>query len=147
MSTTVKIYYAEDSEDDAFFMARAVAKSGLPIDLVVWPDGTAIIEALKTDAPDVIVLDIQMPGATGLEVLKWINSTDCPAKGRPKVIFSSSSLSSDTEEARRLGANAFMNKGGNGEEWVAVVSRIYALAQNAKAGDPSSETPRSSALV
>jgi DNA-binding NarL/FixJ family response regulator len=37
-------------------------------------DGLAAVEAVKAHAPDVVVLDIQMPGMTGIEVTRWVRA-------------------------------------------------------------------------
>ena len=39
-----------------------------------FPDGEALFEALKTETPDLIVLDIMPPGKDGMEILKEIRS-------------------------------------------------------------------------
>jgi DNA-binding response OmpR family regulator len=74
------------------------------------PDGTAAIDALEGDSHyDLILLDIMMPGATGLEVLSHLRGLD-HRKSTPVVILTAKGQDADREQAFSLGANDFLTK-------------------------------------
>jgi CheY-like chemotaxis protein len=63
----------------------------------------------KYHLPDLVLLDIKLPGASGLDVLRWIR--DQPALATlPVVMFSGSDLETDVADAYRLGANLYLSK-------------------------------------
>jgi DNA-binding NarL/FixJ family response regulator len=61
----------------------------------------------KTPVPDLLALDIKMPGMGGLQVLEWVNA-NMPAL--PAVILSSSGLLDDRLRARDLGSKGYFEK-------------------------------------
>ena len=76
---TLSILLVDDSEDDNFFSARAIRKSGVPASVDVCVDGADALDFLKgaakyaggfTAQPDIIFLDINMPKLNGWEFLK-----------------------------------------------------------------------------
>ena len=81
MSSEV-VLYAEDDENDAFLLANAFKRVGIPHRLVVVDDGRAAIDYLAGEGeyadraqhplPRLVLLDLKMPAVTGLEVLQWI---------------------------------------------------------------------------
>ena len=74
------------------------------------PDGTAALEAVQgADHYDLILLDIMMPGATGLEVLKQIRGME-KLRSTPVVILTAKGQDADRQTALTLGANDFLTK-------------------------------------
>jgi CheY-like chemotaxis protein len=119
MRQRLKLLIAEDSQDDAFFLHRAIEKTDAPITPRFVSDGEEVIEYLsgknhfadreKYPMPALIILDIEMPRKSGLEVLRWLKSHDALRK-MPVVMLSSSDRQEDVERAYSLGANAYMVK-------------------------------------
>ena len=74
------------------------------------PDGTAALEAVQgADHYDLILLDIMMPGATGLEVLRQIRGME-KLRSTPVVILTAKGQDADRQTALTLGANDFLTK-------------------------------------
>lgn len=74
--------------------------------------------------PDVIVLDISMPGIGGIGFLQWLEHQQDWAQGIPVIVFTSSD---DPDLARRcysLGAREFKQKPANFGELVELVGRV-----------------------
>lgn len=70
-------------------------------------DGEQALEAVKKERPDVMILDLRMPGIDGIEVLRKMK------KDHPEVdvvILTGHGTDKDEAEARRLGATAFLKK-------------------------------------
>ncbi len=111
-----RVLYAEDDESDAFFMQRAFAPLKETLVLTVVADGLEAVEFLiqemkaePTLLPILIILDVKMPGLTGLEVLQWVRSHD-KLTSVPVAMLTSSSEPRDIEFCRANGANAYFTK-------------------------------------
>ena len=113
------ILYAEDEENDIFFLNLAFQDLGSPHTLRAVPDGEQVIDYLAgtgpfTDRashplPALVLLDINMPKKSGLEVLEWIRRQP-RFKSLPVVMLTSSLRDEDMDKARQLGADDYLLK-------------------------------------
>jgi len=87
-------------------------------EVITTTSGEEALEFIRSDSPDILLLDIIMPGIDGLEVLKQLRSFS----HLPVIAFSASSGTRD--DAIRLGADDFMEKPFHPDE---LVRRIRAL--------------------
>jgi len=127
------VLYAEDEADDVFFLERAFKIAGLPDMLTVVSDGEQAIEYLAGEGaftdralhplPNLVLLDINMPKQSGLDVLAWLRSQP-RFKSLPVVIFTSSSRPEDMEKARQLGADDYLLKPSNPGQLVELVRSL-----------------------
>jgi CheY-like chemotaxis protein len=125
---TNPVLYAEDDENDAFFMRRAFGKAGWAHVLHRVSDGQAAINYLAghgpyTDRtrhplPWLVLLDIKMPLLTGFEVLRWVRSHRTLDE-LPVVMVTSSNQDRDLQEAINTGANGYLLKPNNVDELIA----------------------------
>jgi|GEM_PF-370411 len=130
------ILYAEDSDDDAFLMKRAFAKANFPGTLVVVPHGVSAMGYLVGEGsyanrteyplPRLILLDIKMPHMGGLDVLKWIRSSE-KWDETPVIMLTSSSQPSDVETAYKNGANCYLVKPTNLDAFRELVEGLIKL--------------------
>ena len=109
--------------------------------LVVVPNGKAAIEFLsgagaysdriRHPLPCLVLLDLNLPGASGLEVLKWIRATPSICT-LATVMLTSSDQEADIHRAYMQGANGYLVKPGNMEGIVKMARAIkdYWLGQN-----------------
>jgi CheY-like chemotaxis protein len=110
---------AEDNPGDVFLIRRALEKHGLEAKLDVVEEGQAAIRYLddvdadpNVPAPDVALLDLNLPRASGSRILARIRqSTRCNAI--PTIIVTSSDSPLDRDSAARLGATAYFQKPGD----------------------------------
>jgi CheY-like chemotaxis protein len=119
MAEHAVILLAEDEEDYVLLIRHAFSQANIPNPLhVVW-NGQEAIAYLKGEGkysnrdeyplPDLLLLDIKMPRVNGFEVLKWVRAQPGLAPLRVLVLTSSEDLR-DVNEAYRLGANSFLVK-------------------------------------
>jgi CheY-like chemotaxis protein len=135
------ILYAEDEEDDAFILGRAFSRAEIKNQLVVVPGGKEAIQYLsglgeyadrtRHPHPCLVLLDLNMPATSGIDVLKWIRSTPSTTT-LPVIVLTSSSQDSDVHRAYILGANGYIVKPSNLEDLVVMAKSIkdFWLAQN-----------------
>ena len=109
-----QILLAEDDSTDAEFFQRALRRLDAPPELVWCKNG---LEALRdlTDVdnpkplPRLAILDIKMPGMSGLEVLEKLKGNE-RTKNLPIIIMSSSDEPQDIAKAYDCGANGYLVK-------------------------------------
>lgn len=85
------------------------------------PDGKTLIELLSKNQFNLVLLDIDMPGLNGFELLKLVRKT-YPAGVLPVIMLTSSNSSQNIQEAFLCGANDYIHKPVNLD---AAVARIY----------------------
>lgn len=91
-------------EDDAFLGAILAAKlTAEKCALLYAKDGEAALKLLETDTPDIVLLDLVLPGISGFDVLEQIKKND-RTKNVPVIILSNLAQESDLERAKKLGA-------------------------------------------
>lgn len=127
MNTKV-ILLVEDNPDDEALTMRALKKSNIRNEVVVARDGAEALDYLfggvgayagreSGDLPAVVLLDLNLPKISGLEVLKSIRS-DERTKFLPVVILTSSKEDEDLQEGYRQGANSYVRKPVNFDEFL-----------------------------
>ena len=114
MNTDFNMIYVEDNEDYIEFVKRAVKKNNLPVKVSSLTDGNQMLERLnnkdvETKKADIILLDIHMPGISGIDLLKKIRE-DEDLKLTPVIMFSTSDNPADVEKSYSYGANAYVVK-------------------------------------
>ncbi len=113
------ILLIEDDPEAAELLRIALQKSGLRRPLRVLTDGDEAVAYLsgappyenreENPSPCLLLLDLKLPRRSGLEVLTWLRSR-IATRPLPVVMITSSSASSDIEEALRLGIRAYCIK-------------------------------------
>jgi two-component system response regulator len=129
----VEILLIEDNFSDAELAIRSLRKNSLTHNLLHLTDGAEALDYLFckgkyterniSNKPKVILLDLKMPKVNGIEVLKQIK-TDIHTKTIPVVVLTSSKESSDIEQAYLLGANSYMIKPVDFEDFRKAVGEI-----------------------
>ncbi len=103
-----RILIADDEPHIRRILQTLLEMAGFEVDL--RHDGTDAIEAVQGDDHyDLILLDIMMPGATGLEVLGEIRAMEA-RKSTPVVILTAKGQDADRQAAFSLGADDFLTK-------------------------------------
>ena len=104
----VRVLVADDEDDIRGLVCLAVAKAGCTVTASV-ADGAVALSVARSDLPDLAVLDVSMPGATGLEVCAALRED--PATAGIRILLLSAGASHD-DVARGLaaGSDAYLAK-------------------------------------
>ena len=101
------VLYVEDDEDNAFMLGRRLKRHGIQMRHV--EDGEKALIAALWKRPDAVLLDINLPGINGLEVLQKLRAN--PLTGDvPVIVLSAHVMEDDILSAMQAGANAFVPK-------------------------------------
>jgi CheY-like chemotaxis protein len=87
------------------------------------PNGQAAIELARQHAPDVVILDLMLPGIDGYQVLETLRADPKTADVRV-LVLTAKSLRADRERSHDLGAAAFLTKPFLPDDLVATVDRV-----------------------
>lgn len=97
-------------EDDKFLRELIKRKlDSVGFEAVVALDGESGLEKIKTEKPDLVLLDLVLPGVDGFEVLR-ISKLSPETKNIPIIIFSNLGQQEDIEKALALGAVGYLVK-------------------------------------
>ena len=107
----MKILIADDNSDELEITKRALSKIRHDLRLETTMSGEATLEKLSNqeDLPSLILLDKKMHGMSGIETLRKIRA-DRRLKHIPVIMLSALAREADKEEALSLGANSFILK-------------------------------------
>lgn len=97
-------------EDDKFLrdlMSQKLEET--PYEIYVAEDGEKGMEKIREQKPDLILLDLILPGVNGFEVLEQLKQEEELSK-IPVVVLSNLGQENDIEKAKRLGAEDYMVK-------------------------------------
>jgi len=113
MSNRADILYIEDNEDYIDFVKRALKKVDSNITISTATDGKTALSTVSNATNDVsyrlILLDIHLPGITGIELVQKIREQKALAY-TPIVMLSTSDHPKDIEACYQRGANAYLVK-------------------------------------
>ena len=135
------ILLVEDNPDDELLTLRALKKNGVLNEVVVARDGVEALDYLFGTGsyagrdtgvmPQLILLDLKLPKIDGLEVLRRLRA-DERTRLLPVVILTSSKEQQDMIDGYGLGANSYVRKPVNFEQFVTAVEqlKLYWLVLN-----------------
>jgi len=102
-----KILWVEDDKLLSLILSKKLLKSGF--DLLKAVNSTEAFAILEKEIPDIIVLDILLPGMNGLDILQKIKMQEKLRK-IPTIILSNMNSQTEIDKAKLLGANRFIVK-------------------------------------
>jgi len=103
----VRILIVEDDPVLADGLTRSLRQADFAVDCV--HDGDAADHTLTAQAYDLVILDLGLPGMSGLEFLSWLRQQTLLAP-TPVIVLTASPYASDVSKAYELGAKTFFAK-------------------------------------
>ncbi len=130
-----RILLIEDDAGDQELTRRALLRDGILADLEVMADGKEALERLLGQGrsgeagarprPDLILLDLNLPGTPGKEVLARIKQ-DPELRSIPVVVVSTSARDADVAHCYGLGCNSYLIKPLEADRYREALQEIYA---------------------
>jgi CheY-like chemotaxis protein len=136
------ILVAEDDPDDRLFVKQALKATGFTGNLKFVNDGIQLMKyldfskcqdsAVASARPDLILLDLYLPGKNGLEALQGIRA-EPDLNGIKIVALTGSERPNDAEICHKLGAECLMPKPDSYASWVEMMYRVVGLMPDTSA--------------
>jgi|TARA_R110000803_G_scaffold41084_4_gene88503 two-component system alkaline phosphatase synthesis response regulator PhoP len=118
-----KVLIAEDEETIVESLSFLMEKEGY--DVSVATDGQTAIKMITRDIPDMVLLDVMMPGCDGFEVVRAVRA-DPKTKPIPIMMLTAKTREVDRRKGLELGVDDFVTKPFSTRD---VVSRVKALLE------------------
>jgi DNA-binding response OmpR family regulator len=107
MDAKFMLLVVDDVEDNRIILRRRFEAAGFAV--VEADSGEAALQVLEQEPVDLVLLDIQMPGLSGVDTLKAMRAGRS-ASDLPIIMVTASTSISDVVNARKLGANDYVTK-------------------------------------
>ena len=101
-----KVLVVDDEESIRSLIKEVLTREGRQV--LLSSDGQGAIEIFRKERPDITILDIEMPGLNGIEVLRRIRAVDQRAT---VMVFTGSCTESLLKQAQDLGVTEVLEKG------------------------------------
>jgi len=128
---SMRLLIVEDEPGDARLMELAMLKNNYAVELHAASDGNEALRFLRREGrqhsralrPDMILLDLKMPGLSGLEFLTAMKRDEhlCAI---PVVVITTSALDADVTASYRCGAAGYVPKPNDINEFVAAIHKL-----------------------
>lgn len=127
--TRLEVLLAEDDRTTLLATSRLLEKRGHNVTSVT--DGAQALAALKTQSPDVILMDVQMPGMDGLEATRRIRAGEAgiDKRGIPVIALTAYAMADDEARFREAGMDDFLPKPVRVEDIEAAFGRMQRMKQ------------------
>lgn len=120
----MRIYIVEDDAEIRELESYALTSSGF--DTVCFAEGASFMQALKREKPALVLLDVMLPGMSGLDLLRQIRS-QADTASLPVILVTAKSSELDTVRGLDMGADDYIAKPFGVME---LVSRVKARTRN-----------------
>ena len=111
----------DDDSTSTALLSRILSRAGFAV--IVYESGEELLEQLATSRPDVICLDVELPGIDGLETLRRLKTVE---PYLPVILFSASA-DAVRDKALSAGAFACVDKTGGWNELRAAIERARGI--------------------
>lgn len=147
---SLRVLVADDNPTNQSIVSQLLGSAGHTI--ILAADGEQALDLYESDAPDIALLDFNMPGRNGCEVIRAIRAMEPPGVRMPAIILSASVTPEARTRAIHAGADEFVGKPFDAASLVTKVdnlaSRVRRSAQPTKAANhPDRRVSPTSAVV
>ncbi len=137
MTNSPHIIVVDDHDDIRTPLGRYLTKNGMRVSTA--GDGKALRELLKTAAPDLVVLDVMMPGEDGLSLCRHLRETT----DLPVILLTAMAEDTDRIVGLEIGADDYVTKPFNPRE---LLARIKAVLRRANSVPRPKDAPTAERL-
>lgn len=129
-----QIVVVEDNPGDVFLIRHALDENGLVCEVFVAGDADRALEhfgrlrARKENEPDLIILDLNLPGRDGIALLQEIRSRSSERAATRVAVLTSSDSPGDRERASAAGIDAYIRKPTHLDEFLEIGASLKRLA-------------------
>jgi DNA-binding response OmpR family regulator len=116
-----RVLVIEDEPNISEALRFILTRDGWQVD--VSADGQAAMGTLQSDPPDLLILDLMLPGLSGFDILKTLRAGD-GTRNMPVLMLTAKGQAADRVEAERLGVTRFMTKPFANAEVIAAVREM-----------------------
>ena len=125
-----RILVVEDDRDIADVVAHHLSRAGFQPD--VLSTGSDVIDRVKRDAPALVVLDLMLPGLSGLEICRLMRG-DAAVASTPIIMLTARADEEDRVRGLELGADDYITKPFSPKE---LVARVRAVLRRIQTEEP-----------
>ena len=126
-----RLLVVEDDHDIAHLLSHSLGRAGFAVDML--HSGSEVLPAMRRALPDLLLLDLMLPGLDGLEVCRTLRS-DPRTAAVPIIMLTARAEESDRIVGLELGADDYITKPFSPNE---VVARVRALLRRAHRASPA----------
>jgi FixJ family two-component response regulator len=132
-----EVYIVDDDPAVRTTLSAVFTRAGYQV--TCFADGAALVAAARIGTPVCIILDVHIPGKSGLDILKQLNAQDYPV---PIFMMSGQGDIAMAVDAIKNGALDFIEKPFRGSDVIARVEAAIEARTQQEAGEAASETRR-----
>ena len=136
-----KILIIEDEKDIVKLLQYNLEREGYQVTSV--PTGEEALRLLEKQSPDLVILDVMLPGIDGLETCRLLKQ-DPPKKDIPVLMLTAKSEETDVIVGLRLGADDYVTKPFSPK---VLMARVKALLRRSQNKQPSAELRKTADLT
>jgi CheY-like chemotaxis protein len=130
-----KILLVEDNEESRDALSRHLRRKGYEILLAV--DGREGVELARAEAPDLILMDMSLPGLDGWEATRQLKAAP-PTRGIPVIALTAHAMAGDREKALEAGCDDYDTKP---VDFARLLAKIEALLREKDGRGPAADRP------
>jgi len=136
----LRVLVAEDNPVNRKVMRAVLERAGHTVRVV--EDGEAALDALEQGGWDLVILDMQMPRMSGLEVLKLHRFMDTEGRRTPVLMLTANATPEAVAACEEAGADAYLTKPVDARTLLACIDRLAGEEPEAAAPDAGAAAPR-----
>jgi DNA-binding response OmpR family regulator len=121
---SVRVLVADDDPDIRDLVDFKLSQAGYAVQAV--PDGLSAWESFQQETPALVILDVMMPGLSGIDVLRKIRDSHAPST--PVLLLSAKSRDNDVDTGFAVGADDYVVKPFSPRELLHRVNRMVPLS-------------------
>ncbi|MGH7312525.1 MAG: response regulator [Candidatus Rokuibacteriota bacterium] len=115
------VLYVEDNEYNRKIVRQLLSRTSYR--LLEAPDGEAAMALVRQDRPDLVLMDVQLPRMSGLDVTRALRAEPATAD-IPIIVVTSFALSGDDQRAMAAGASGYLAKPYSPRDLLALIRKF-----------------------